>query len=150
MSAANSGTLPRPVIIKSYAITNAIADQTDTDMFTLVVPALTGYSYTGNGPMFALAAAGQSVVSGGLFTKNVDNSLILPASPLFVLNNCVPQVLNPQASPITISGFIYNPSSADITIKFTINVNVSAGVSSVSAAGLVRFVPVAVNGYTIA
>jgi hypothetical protein len=149
MSVANSGLLPKPFIVKSYAITPNIGDQVDTDIFQLVVPALTAYSYSGNIAMAVLAAAGQSVVGGGLFTRNLDNSPIADTSPLYILNACVPQVLNPQGSPIVLTGFLYNPSSVDVTIKFTLNINVSGGVSSVPTAGLIYFYPIAVDGFRV-
>lgn len=150
MSVANSGTLPRPFIVKAYAALAAIGDQVDTDVFTLVVPGLTAYSYAGNIAMAILPAAGQSVVGGALFTRNLDNSPIAVTSSLYVLNACVPQVVNPQSSPIILNGFIYNPSSADVTVKFTLNINVSAGVSSITTAGLVYFTPMSVDGFRVA
>ena len=149
MSVANSGTLPRPVIVKSIVANAALADATDTDLFLVTIPAMSGYAIQSAGGVVIGANTGAATVLGGaIITTNVDNSAIPAALFLGVLSNIGASVVNPGQTSITLAGFLYNTTSADYTVKFRININVSAGTSSVSATR-VFFVPVPVSGYQL-
>ncbi len=150
MSVANFGSLPRPVIVKSIVAIPALADATATDLFLITIPALTAYSYSTSGDLSVAATTAAATVGAGLiFTSFADNSPI-PVDNLLLTGNIinVAGVVSPLTVGIALNGFIYNTSSADVTIKFRINVNVSAGTSVVGPAR-VCFVPVPVSGYSL-
>ena len=149
MSAANFGTLPSPVIIKSFAA-QVLADATNVDLFSIVVPALTAYSFTGNTPIRLGATAGQSVVGAGIITAFPAGAIPV-ASYLYsasTLGNGV-NVAAPSTAAFPLAGFVYNTSSADVTIKFVINCNVSAATSSIQDDVIVYFTPVPVAGFRV-
>jgi len=149
MSVANFGSLPRPVIVRSFAAIPALADATDTDLFLVTIPALSAYTIHGGGGVVCAANTGAATILGGaIVTTNADNSAIPAALYLNVLATIGASVVNPGLTAITLSGFLYNTSAVDYTIKFRINVNVSAGTTSVSATR-VFLVPAPVSGYVL-
>jgi len=149
MSVANFGATPLPVIVKSFAAIPALGDAVDTDLFLVTIPALSAYTIHGGGGVVVAANTGAATVLGGaIITTNADNSAIPAALFLNVLATVGASVVNPGLTAITLAGFLYNTTAVDYTIKFRINVNVTAGTSSISATR-VFFVPVDVSGYVL-
>jgi hypothetical protein len=148
MSVANFGSRPSPVIVKSF-VAQALGDQANVTLFSIVVPALTAYTFTGNTPIRLVADVGQEVVGAGV-TTFLPGGVAIPATSYLysasTLGNQV-NVVNPATAVFPLQGFIYNVSSEDTTVEFVINCNVDAGASSIVDNVLVYFVPTPVSGF---
>ena len=149
MSVSNFGTLPSRVIVKSF-VAQVLADATNVDLFTIVVPPLTAYSYAGNTPIRLIANVGQELVGAGVITAFPAGAIPV-ASYLYsasTLGNGI-NVAAASTAAFPLVGFVYNISSEPLTIKFVINSNVNAGNSTIQDAVLVYFTPVSVAGFSV-
>ncbi len=149
MSAANFGTLPSRVIVKSFA-PQVLADATNVDLFSIVIPALTAYTYRGNTPIRLIANGGQELIGAGVVTAFPAGAIPV-TSYLYsanTLGNGV-NVANPSTAAFALNGFVYNVTSTDVTIKFVINANVNGGDSNIQDAVIVYFTPVSVSGFSV-
>lgn len=150
MSALNCRTLPKPLIVKSYAGLT-LADNTLTDLLNIVVPAQTAYQFTQVANTFVLANTGGESVLRVQIRTYFESATVIPESNLLAFLAVNPNdIANPDTSNVQFSGLIYNTSSEDVTVFFKIIVDVSGGTSTLNGSNRnVLFWEVPVAGFRV-
>lgn len=148
MSALNSRTLPKPLIIKLIAGQIDVPDNVARTLFSITLPANTAYQFNTQRQLDFEAMTALASITSININAYVGGVVAPAGSPLYWRYADDTNYVQPESAYTTLAGIIYNSGVEDILVEFKAIINTSAGLTGFSDTSI-AFWEVPVAGYKV-